>query len=385
MTGKYPARLHITDWITGSKRPYAKLAVPDWTMHLPLEEVTLAEALKSAGYATAHIGKWHLGNKEFWPEKQGFDKNIGGYHRGQPPGYFSPYNIPTLKDGPEGEYLTDREGEEASQFIEDNKDNPFFLYMAHYAVHRPLQAKETLVARYQNSIRPDMLHTNATYAAMIHSVDDSVNRILTTLKECGIANNTYIFFTGDNGGLSHIRGVRTGITDNSPLRLGKGSAYEGGVRVPFIVKGPDINKINKECHVPIITVDYFPTILELAEIKGSPEHKKEIDGESLVPLFKDPRASLTREAIYWHYPHYHPGGATPYSAVRKGFFKLIEFFEDGKLELYDLKNDIGETRDLSEDMPDTVTELYNMLKNWRKQVQAQLPIPNPDYDAAKDK
>ncbi len=375
MTGKYPARLHVTDWIHGHKRPYAKLAIPEWTEYLPLEEVTIAEALRAAGYATCHIGKWHLGYEERWPDKQGFDVNIGGYHRGQPPSYFSPHNIPSLEDGPKGEYLTDREAAEACQFIESNKDRPFFLYLPHYGVHTPLQAKKELIDEYRAKIKPGMRHTNPTYAAMIHSVDDSVGRIMATLERLGIADRTVIFFTSDNGGL-----VRNSVTDNSPLRVGKGSAYEGGVRVPLIAKWPGVSPAGSVCHEPVISADFYPTILEMAGAVGDPKHNADVDGESIARLLRAPSRELQRDAMYWHYPHYHPGGATPHGAIRARDWKLIEFYEDMHVELYNLREDVGEQDDLAAKMPRKADELRQHLHAWREAVGAQMPAPNPDYD-----
>jgi len=373
MTGKYPARLHITDWIHGSKRANARLAIPKWTEYLPREEVTCATALKQAGYATAHVGKWHLGDKqEGWPDKHGFDVNIAGYERGQPPSYFSPYKIPTLTDGPEGEYLTDRLASEALRFIEANKSKSFFLYFPHYGVHTPLQAKKELIDKYQAKIKPGMRHTNATYAAMIASVDEAVGRIAARLGELGLSDNTIIVFTSDNGGLMRS-------TTNVPLRAGKGSVYEGGVRVPAIVKWPGVTAPGSVCHEPVFTADFYPTLLQLAGAKGDAKHNANVDGESMVPLLKDPKAKLKRDAIYWHYPHYHPGGATPYGAVRAGDWKLIEFFEDMHVELYNLKDDLSEKNDLAEKMPDRTRELRDRLNAWRKSVGAQMPTANPNY------
>jgi arylsulfatase A-like enzyme len=373
MTGKYPARLHITDWIAGHKAKNPKLLIPDWTLYLPREEVTVAEALKQAGYVTCHVGKWHLGNQEQgWPDKHGFDYNLGGYERGQPPSYFSPYKIPTLKDGPVGEYLTDREADEAVRFLEANKDRAFFLYVPHYAVHTPLQAKKELIEKYETKVKPDLRHTNATYAAMVHSMDEAAGRILKKLDDLQIADRTVIFFTSDNGGL-----LRS--TVNVPLRAGKGSAYEGGVRVPLIVRWPGVTKPGSVCAEPVITVDYYPTILQMTGAKGDPKHNAGVDGESIVPLLKDPKARLKRDAIYWHYPHYHPGGATPYGAVRAGDWRLVEFYEDMHVELYNLKDDIGEKNDLAKKMPDKADELRQRLHAWRKAMNAQMPTPNPDY------
>ncbi|MFQ5809335.1 MAG: sulfatase [Armatimonadota bacterium] len=378
MTGKYPARVRVTDWIHGHKRPYAKLAIPKWTEYLPLEEVTIAEALKGAGYATCHIGKWHLGYEDRWPDKQGFDHNIGGYHRGQPPSYFSPYKIPSLEDGPEGEYLTDREAAEACGFIARNKDRPFFLYLPHYGVHTPLQAKKELIEKYRAKIKEGMRHKNATYAAMVHSIDDCVGRITATLDEHGIADRTVIFFTSDNGGLMRA-------TNNAPLRVGKGSAYEGGVRVPLIVRWPGTARPGSVCDEPVISGDFYPTMLEMAGTEGDAQHNANMDGESIVPVLRDPTARLRRDAIYWHYPHYHPGGATPYGAIRARDWKLIEFFEDMHAEVYNLKDDIGETKDLAGEMPRRADELRDQLHAWREAVGAQMPTPNPQYDPDRGK
>ncbi len=372
MTGKYPARLHITDWIKGHVRPKAKLKVPDWTMHLPLEERTVAEALKEGGYATASIGKWHLGEPEFYPDKQGFDVNLGGYDKGQPPSYFSPYNIPTLADGPKDEFLSDRLTDEALKFIEQNQAKPFFVYLPHYAVHTPLMGKSNVVAKYTAKADPQKSpQRNAKYAALVESVDDSVGRILRRLDELKLAANTVIFFTSDNGGL-----VLSDVTSNLPLRAGKGSAYEGGVRVPLLVKWPGVTRPGSVCETPVITPDYFPTMLEMAQLK--PE---KVDGESIVPLLRQ-SGSLRRDTIYWHYPHYHPGGATPYGAIRQGDFKLVEFFEDDHVELFNLKDDIGEKNDLAAKLPDKATQLRKQLHAWQQEVGAQMPTANPDYASA---
>lgn len=379
MTGKYPARLHLTDWIKGHVRPHAKLRVPDWTMHLPLEETTIAEALKPAGYATASIGKWHLGDAHLWPTHQGFDVNIAGCDRGSPPSYFSPYNIPTLKDGPAGEFLTDRESAEACRFIEANKDRPFFLYLPHYAVHTPLMGKKEVVAKYQAKIKPGQPQANATYAALVESVDDSVGRIVRQLDALGIADRTVLFVTGDNGGL-----VLRGITSNLGVRAGKGSAYEGGVRVPLIVRWPGVVKPGTVIDTPVMSIDYLPTIVDMAG-RGA-RAGDTVDGKSIVPLLRgaDKPSAWTRDALYWHYPHYHPGGATPYSAIRVGDWKLIEFFEDGHVELYNLKADQAETRDLAALEKNRVADLRARLQAWRKSVGAQLPTPNPDYDPKRE-
>ncbi|MDA1039753.1 MAG: sulfatase, partial [Planctomycetota bacterium] len=256
MTGEYPARLHITDWIAGHNRPFAKLKVPDWQLFLPLDTVTVAEQLKSAGYATAAIGKWHLGDEAYHPQRHGFDENIGGYHRGQPPSYFAPYKIPTLAEGPDGEYLTDREADEAVRFITKHRDRPFFLYLPHYCVHTPIQAKKDVTAKYDAKSVTGLRVKNPAYAAMVESVDDAMGRILDTLDSLGIRDSTAIFFTSDNGGLFNV-------TDNAPLRAGKGSAYEGGVRVPLIVSWPGHTQAGTTSDVPAMTMDVPATILDL--------------------------------------------------------------------------------------------------------------------------
>jgi len=381
LTGKYPARLHLTDWIAGHRRPFAKLAIPDWTMYLPHEEVTIAAALKAAGYATASIGKWHLGGPEYRPETHGFDLNFGGDHRGQPPSYFWPYQIPGVGGGGTGEYLTDRLTDEAEQFLAANRDKPFFLYFAHYAVHTPIQAKQELIEKYRRKVTPEMAdkrpaQNNPAYAGMIESVDESIGRVLKKLDELGIADQTVVFFMSDNGGLIPV-------TSNAPLRAGKGSPWEGGTREPLIVCWPGVVKAGSVCNTPVSSVDFYPTILEMAGVKGDKKHNAKVDGVSLVPLLKQ-AGPLRRNAIFWHYPHYHPGGARPYGAVRQGDFKLIEFYEDNHVELYNLKDDIGEKNNLAEKVPKKVEQLRKLLGDWRKRVDAQMPTPNPNYSAAKD-
>lgn len=382
LTGKYPARLHLTDWIAGHNRPYAKLKIPDWTQHLPLEEKTIAEALQEHGYATGIFGKWHLGGPKFYPEFQGFDVNVGGCDRGQPGAYFPPYGVENIKAERPGEFLTDRLTREACAFMEAHRDQPFFVYLPHYAVHTPLAGKAAVIEKYQQKIAAGkFIHTNAVYAALVESIDDSVGAVLRKLAELKLAENTIIVLTGDNGGLSGTvgpQGWRPGPTRNDPLRLGKGSAYEGGVRVPLLVKWPGVITAGTVHAAPVTSVDYFPTLLEMAT--GAPAQG--VDGESIVPLLKGAE-KLKRSAIFWHYPHYHPGGATPYSAVRAGDWKLIHYFEDDRLELYDLKNDLGEKNDLAGREPQRVAALRAQLDAWRKDVGAQLPTLNPAYNEAR--
>jgi arylsulfatase A len=382
LTGKYPARLHLTDWIAGHERPHAKLKIPDWQKFLPFEEITLAEQFKSAGYATASIGKWHLtpglkeGDEAYYPDKHGFDVNIGGYHRGQPPRYVSPYGIPTLKDGPPGEFLTDREASEAVKFMEANKDKPFFIYLPHYAVHQPIAGKPDVIAKFKAKAEtmPDLKQKNATYAALVTSVDDALGTIRAGLRHLKLEDNTIIIFTTDNGGLLPT-------TDNSPLRAGKGSAYEGGVRVPLIVFWPGVTKAGVTEASPAMSIDLYPTLLEMTGVKPL---QSLVDGVSLVPLLKT-GAKPDREAIFWHYPHYHPGGATPYSAIRSGDFRLVHFYEDGRDELYDLAKDVGETQDLANAQPERAKSMRQRLDAWLKSVDAQLPTTNPAFDPVADK
>jgi arylsulfatase A-like enzyme len=278
---------------------------------------------------------------------------------------------PNLEEGLEGEYLTDRLTDEAINFIKEEKDNHFFIYFPHYAVHTPIQAHDSLVEYYQSKVSQTSRHKNAAYAAMVHSMDHSLGRLRKTLELLEIDSRTAIFFTSDNGGLE----LRN-ITDNGVLRAGKGSAYEGGVRVPFIAYIPQLALGALQIDVPVIGMDLYPTILDLAGIEVVTN-----DGQNLLPMLRDADQRIDRESVFWHYPHYHPGGATPYSAVRKGDYKLIEFFEDGKLELYNLEEDIGESENLSETMPEKLRELHMELQNWRNEVGAQYPSRNTDYEA----
>jgi arylsulfatase A-like enzyme len=371
LTGKYPARLHVTDWIPGLMPDNPKLLAPDWTKHLPLAETTLAERFHAAGYATASIGKWHLGTEAFYPEKQGFDLNVAGTDKPAPKTYLAPWGIPTLPEGKSGDYLTDRLGDEAVKFIEQSKDKPFFLYLPHFAVHTPIQGRPDLVQKYRALVDPDRTHTNFAYAAMLESLDETVGRIRAKLEELDLADRTIVIFTSDNGG-------RIPTTSNSPLRYGKASAYEGGVRVPLIVHWPGVTQSGSESAEAVITMDLFPTLLEVCGL----EAEREIDGVSLVPLLRR-TGSLERRELFWHYPHhqhYQQGGATPYAAVRSGDYKLIEFFNDVHVELYNLRGDIGEQRDLAASHPEIADKLRTRLHEWRKQVGAQMPTPNPKYD-----
>jgi arylsulfatase A len=378
LTGKYPARLHITDWIPGLMPDNPKLLVPEWTKHLPTTETTLASLFRARGYVTAMIGKWHLGGEAYYPEKHGFDINIAGTDKAAPPSYIAPWKIPTLKEGMDGDYLTDRLAEEAVKFIERTKDRPFFLYLAHFAVHTPIQGRADLVEKYQAKLKAGLTHKNAAYAAMVESLDASVGRIRAKLEELKLDENTIIIFTSDNGG-------RVPTTSNRPLRFGKASAYEGGVRVPLIVLWPGVTKPGSVSETPVITMDLFSTMVDVGDLKTPKKDTAGCDGVSLVPLLRG-NGELKRTELFWHYPHhqhYQLGGAMPYGAIRSGDFKLIEFYNDMSIELYDIKNDIGEQRDLAKARPKLADELRTRLHTWRREVGAQMPTANPKYDPTK--
>jgi arylsulfatase A-like enzyme len=386
LTGRYPARTGITDWIHhldrqahtaigAGKNPIEYVATKDRPLLCPpnpywmeLDEVTIAEMLKPAGYTTCHIGKWHLGHRWWYPDKQGFDINVGGCEIGQPPTYFDPYyqherrsSIPTLPPRKQGEYLADREADEAVRFIMANKDRPFFLHMCPYAVHTPLEAKQDLIAKYEK--KKPTNQNNAVYAAMIESVDQIVGKIMKALEESNLNSKTLVIFTSDNGGLKDY------ATDNAPLRSGKGYPYEGGIRVPLIVRWPGKIKPGSVCDVPVTSVDFFPTVGEAANT--SLPDDLEIDGKSLLPLLTQ-SGSLQREAIFWHFPHYR-GEVVPYSIIRKGHWKLIKRYEGKTYELFNLKEDIGEKNELAKKMPEKVRELDDTLNDWLKKTSAKLP------------
>ena len=330
------------------------------------DKITIAEALKPAGYVSAAIGKWHVADP---PQQRGFDVGLNKYEigNGYEEGHFN-------KDS---EYLTDRLTREAVEFITKNKDEPFFLYLAHYAVHTPIQAKEEMIAKYETKDTVGC-HNHPTYAAMVESVDESVGRVMKKLEDLGVADNTVVIFMSDNGGLSTSEGHPT---SNVPLRAGKGWLYEGGIREPMIIKWPGAAKPGSVCSEPVTSTDFYPTMLEMAGLPLKP--KQHIDGVSLVPLLKG-KKTLNREAIFWHYPHYGNQGGSPGGAVRAGDYKLIEFYEDNRVELYDLKKDISEKNNLAGKMPGKAAGLRRILQAWRKDVNAQMPTPNPDYAPAKD-
>jgi arylsulfatase A-like enzyme len=386
LTGKHAARLKMTIWSEGTQGgPKNRKLIQAESLHdLPHTEITLAKRLHDAGYLTALVGKWHLGDAAHYPETHGFDVNIGGTQWGAPQTFFRPYSgsgrfpefryVPHLEFGKPGEYLTDRLTDEALRVIDQAGDQPFFLYLAHHAPHTPIEAKPNDVSHFEAKIRPGQHHQNAVYAAMVKSLDDSVGRVLDHLKQRGLAENTIVIFTSDNGGyIGTEKGQTVPVTSNAPLRSGKGSLYEGGIRVPLIVRWPGVTPAGVECREPVIVMDLFHTLtgaLSLEKSKGA------ADGMDIGPLLRDPAQTLKREALYFHYPHYYPT-TTPVGAIRAGDWKLLEYFEDGRCELYHLKNDPGEKTDLASRMPDKAASLRKQLQRWRAEVRAAEPTPNP--------
>jgi arylsulfatase A-like enzyme len=412
-TGKYAARTGVTDWITGRKShagatPNDRWIAADTKFQLDLEETTIAEVLKENGYNTFFAGKWHLGEEEqFWPENRGYDINKGGWSKGAPirnpkenfNGYFSPYGNPRLADGPEGEYLPDRLATETIDFIKANSDNPYFACLSFYLVHTPLQGKNELIDKYRekrkkmgsdtvqevlldqewmryattkSDYRERVVQAHPVYASMVESLDQNIGRVIDHLKEAGLYDNTLIIFTSDNGGLSTAEGSPT---SNLPLRAGKGWLYEGGIRVPFIVKAPGMKGVKGVNDAPVSGVDILPTILNYARIQAVPPG---VDGKDLSPLLSG--GSFEQRPLFWHYPHYSNQGGNPGSVVRYGNYKLISDIETGGLELYDLKNDLGEQSNLAHKEPETRDKLHRMLQDWLKTVGYRELQPNPDWN-----
>jgi arylsulfatase A-like enzyme len=389
MTGKYPTRAGATNWFSGKRSGrFNPAPLNDW---MPLEEVTLAEALKEHGYRTAFVGKWHLGSEEkYWPENQGFDINIGGWSVGSPRGgYFAPFENPRLGDYPKGSHLPKVLTDESLKILDRYKNDPFLLYLAFYSVHTPLQGREDLIAKYkakrqklldaaEREFGPEeqvwpveqerqvrLRQCHPVYAAMVEAMDEQIGRVLDKLEQLGIADSAAVILMSDNGGLSTSEGSPT---SNLPLRGGKGWLYEGGIREPFMIRWPGVTKPSSESDVPVISTDFYPTILDMA---GLPLMKDQhLDGVSLAPLLKG-ATSIDRDALYWHYPHYSNQGGFPGGAIRMGNFKLIERFEDGRVSLYDLQNDIGERQDLAAQYPQRVEQMRSKLHEWYKNVDAK--------------
>ena len=404
MTGKYPSRTNATNYFSGARA--GKFLPAELYNRMDLEENTIAERFQDAGYKTAFFGKWHLGpTEEYWPKHQGFDLNYGGFSRGAPPGgYFSPYKNPRLKDGPDGEHLTGRLTNEVLRTLEESKDRPFFIYLSYYTVHTPLQAPKDLVQKYrvkatrlgldegedfadEEQVLPGgrarkvrIVQDHAVYAAMVETMDRSVGRIVRKLEELGLREDTIICFTGDNGGLSTSEGSPT---SNLPLRGGKGWIYEGGIREPFIISHPSQVKPTTD-DAPVSSIDFYPTLLDLAGIRKP--KKGVLDGISLAPLLSG-QGSLEERDLFWHYPHYSNQGGFPGGANRRGDYKLVERYEDGRLHLYDLSTDLGEKVDVKENHPELVASMKESLHNWYLEVDAQFlrakaDGPNPWHPEA---
>ena len=394
LTGKYPAGLKTTDWFGAPEPDEAskdknwskkKLLPAAYTPYLPLEETTIAEALKANGYTTFIAGKWHLGEEEkYWPEHQGFDVNMGGYSKGHPNSYFSPYNNPRLSDGPPGEYLGDRVAAEAVKFIEANKSKPFFAYISFYEVHTPLQSKDSLIKKYEQKRkmlglkdefisegngRTRSVQSLPVYAAMVEAMDAAAGTVLKRLKELNLDKSTIVIFFSDNGGLSTAEGSPT---SNLPLRGGKGWLYEGGIREPLVIKYPPKVQAGTSCDVPVISNDFYPTLLQMVGLPLMP--KQHTGGISIAPLLQN--KTIERDALYWHYPHYGNQGSSPGSAIRMGEWKLIEWYEDNRIELFNLQSDLGERNDIAEQNPEVKTRLLTMLHVWLKKENASMPTIN---------
>lgn len=439
LTGKYPATLHLTDWLPGRKDfPFQKLLNADINQHLPFEETTLAEALKAHGYSTAIFGKWHLGEEPSGPLEHGFDLQVPrNWYKCCPNlGYHAPFGLEGLEDS-EGDYLTDRLTDEALKYLEANQEQPFFLYLSHFAVHDPIQGRADLVDKYEEqatqlpaseskpfilegnpdadptlsqpaldslvntadyqdhkvlpyqTVKIKQVQDNPQFAGMVESVDQSLGRVLAKLEELGLTDNTLVIFFSDNGGMSAANfGNPDRIiaedqmdeayaTSNLPLRGAKGWLYEGGIREPLIVRWPNEGRQGIACDVPVTSVDFFPTILEMLGLPMPEEN--EVDGTSIASLVKGEKA-LDREAIYWHFPHYsNHGQQSPGGAIRMGDYKLLEYYENNTVQLFNLKEDLGEQNDLAQSNPEKVKELKDRLHQWRDEVNAQMMPPNPDY------
>ena len=448
LTGKYPARLQLTDWLRGRRDfPFQKLRNAPIHQHLPLEEITLAEAFKAHGYRTMHIGKWHLGEDPHGPLQQGFDRRVPDWNKGWPrAGYHAPFKLGGLPDQP-GQYLTDRLTDEAEAFIETNRDQPFFLYLSHFAVHDPIQGRNDFVEAYRRKLagvsppqpsesgdvpkfilegNPDDVEPlsreqldrmakqsshqdykvlprrtvkikqrqdNVQFAGMVSAMDESLGRVMAKLESTGLADNTILVFFSDNGGMAAAnfgnpkRIVNANqldaaySTSNLPLRGAKGWLYEGGVRVPLIVKWPGKGKRSVVCDEPVISTDFYPSLLEMAGLPAMPEQAA--DGVSFVPSLKGQPAS--RGAIFWHFPHYsNHGMQSPGGAIRLGDYKLLEYFENQTVQLFNLREDIGEQNDLAAAEPEKAAELRRRLHAWRKDVSAKMMQPNPDYASTEE-
>ncbi len=394
MTGKNPGRLNTTDWFgapqpdnVGTHATRSKPLLPaPYIDSLPHDEMTIAEALRDAGYRTFFAGKWHLGKEGSYPEDHGFEINKGGWERGGPYGgdrYFSPYGNPKLDDGPAGEHLPARLAEETAAFVRAESDKPFFAFLSFYSVHTPLLARPDLQAKYERksvTAPPDawgtegeravrLVQNHAVYAAMVEAMDEAVGTVLRALEESGAADNTLVVFMSDNGGLSTSEGHPT---SNVPLRAGKGWLYEGGIREPMVIRWPGVTTPGSTIATPVVSTDFYPTILDATGIDAVPD--QHADGASLLPLLgRDGGAVDTLRPLFWHYPHYGNQGGSPGSAIRVGAWKLIRFYEDGREELYNLATDISEAHDASRERSDVAADLSSRLDTWLAAVDARFP------------
>ena len=436
LTGKYPATLNLTDWLRGRRNfPFQRLLNAEINQHLPYEETTIAEALKARGYSTAIFGKWHLGREPSTPLKHGFDIHIPNVPSNWRT-FHGPFGMKNL-ESKDGDYLTDRLTDEAVKWLDDQKNKPFFLYMAHFAVHDPIQGRKDLVDKYtrkltqsRKSDSPDFVlegnpdssdnpskeelarliqtpefskhkvlprgtikvrqkQNNVEFAAMVESVDQSLGRIVSKLAELGIENDTIVIFFSDNGGMAamNVGNPKRIVPDEAvdkaystsclPLRGAKGWLYEGGIRVPLVIKWPGKGRVGTVCRTPVSSVDFFPTIMDM--IGAGDEVSGDKEGVNIAPLVRG--NTIKDRAIYWHFPHYSNHGMhSPGGAIRSGKYKLLEYFENGTVQLFDLETDIGEQNDLSTTEKAKTRELKNKLRMWRKQVSAQMMKPNPDDD-----
>lgn len=395
MTGKFTARHGITDWI-GAKEGTAwkrntKLLPPHYEHGLPHEDVSLAEALKEGGYTTFFAGKWHLGGKGSWPEDHGFDINVAGWDRGSPAGgFFAPYKNPNIEDGPPGESLPLRLGRETADFIERCKDKPFLAYLSFYSVHAPIQTTRKLWKKHRDKATENphegprftidrtlpvrQVQDCPIYAGMIEAMDDAIGTVLDKLGELNLDEDTVVIFTSDNGGVSSGDAY---ATSNLPYRGGKGRQWGGGIREPYYIKVPGLTKPGSMTETPATGADFYPTILELAGLPLRPE--QHVDGMSLVPVLKG--GDLPERDLFWHYPHYGNQGGEPSGIIHSGPWKLIHYYEDGRDELYRVREDIGELNDLAATHPRVVKQLRGKLERFLKETEARMPVKNPNYDS----
>jgi arylsulfatase A len=373
LTGQYPARLHLTDWIPGRKQwPHARLLTPAFNQQLPAKTKTVAAALGTGGYRSASIGKWHLGGEGSLPTDHGFDLNIAGNQAGHPTSYFGPQELPglSLKTG---EFLTQRLTEEGIRFMGADRSRPFFLYQSHFTVHLPLQARQEVINKY---MQRDTHGIDPVYCAMVESADDSFGQLLKALDKDGLADRTVVIFFSDNGGLRFEGSRRKPVTDNSPLRAGKGHVYEGGIREPLLIRWPGVTRPGTTIDHPVCSVDFLPTFCKAAGVSAP-----KADGVDISPLLHG--RSLAGRPLFWHYPHYSNQGGPPAGAVRLGDWKLIEFYEDQRVELFHLPEDPGERRNLAAREQKRAKQLRDLLADWRKEVNAAMPQKNPQYDPAR--